>query len=107
VPVEVDAGRNHARGDRRGDPGRAGSAPVIVDRKKELIIRDGYNVYPREVEEVLYEHPAVPEAAVIGCRGGAWSGVVWILSGALTRHFLVCAVCGCRHVTMLSAGVCA
>jgi long-chain acyl-CoA synthetase len=38
----------------------------IVDRKKELIIRGGYNVYPREVEEVLYGHPAVQEAAVIG-----------------------------------------
>jgi long-chain acyl-CoA synthetase len=38
----------------------------IVDRKKDLIIRGGYNVYPREVEEVFYEHPAVREAAVIG-----------------------------------------
>lgn len=38
----------------------------IVDRKKEMIIRGGYNVYPREIEEVLYEHPAVREAAVIG-----------------------------------------
>jgi long-chain acyl-CoA synthetase len=38
----------------------------IVDRKKELIIRGGFNVYPREVEEVLYAHPAVAEAAVIG-----------------------------------------
>jgi long-chain acyl-CoA synthetase len=37
----------------------------IVDRKKDMIIRGGYNVYPREVEEVLYEHPAVLEAAVI------------------------------------------
>ena len=31
----------------------------IVDRKKDMIIRGGYNVYPREIEEVLYEHPAV------------------------------------------------
>jgi long-chain acyl-CoA synthetase len=38
----------------------------IVDRKKEMIIRGGYNVYPREVEEVMYEHPAVAEVAVIG-----------------------------------------
>jgi long-chain acyl-CoA synthetase len=38
----------------------------IVDRKKDLIIRGGYNVYPREVEEVLYSHPAVLEAAVLG-----------------------------------------
>ncbi|MEW6665056.1 MAG: long-chain fatty acid--CoA ligase [Thermodesulfobacteriota bacterium] len=38
----------------------------IVDRKKDLIIRGGYNVYPREVEEVLYAHPAVSEAAVLG-----------------------------------------
>jgi long-chain acyl-CoA synthetase len=38
----------------------------IVDRKKDMIIRGGYNVYPREIEEVLYEHPAVAEAAVIG-----------------------------------------
>jgi long-chain acyl-CoA synthetase len=38
----------------------------IVDRKKDLIIRGGYNVYPREVEEVIYTHPAVREAAVIG-----------------------------------------
>ena len=38
----------------------------IVDRKKDMIIRGGYNVYPREIEEVLYEHPSVAEAAVIG-----------------------------------------
>jgi long-chain acyl-CoA synthetase len=38
----------------------------IVDRKKEMIIRGGYNVYPREIEELLYQHPAVREAAVIG-----------------------------------------
>ena len=39
---------------------------AIVDRKKDMIIRGGYNVYPREIEEVLYEHPAVSEAAVVG-----------------------------------------
>jgi long-chain acyl-CoA synthetase len=38
----------------------------IVDRKKDLIIRGGYNVYPREIEEVIYEHVAVREAAVVG-----------------------------------------
>ncbi|MEU6201000.1 long-chain fatty acid--CoA ligase [Streptomyces sp. NPDC047061] len=38
----------------------------VVDRKKDLIIRGGYNVYPREIEEVLYEHPEVVEAAVVG-----------------------------------------
>ena len=53
---------------RTGDLGRADADGFyyIVDRKKELIIRGGYNVYPREIEEVLYEHPAVLEAAVIG-----------------------------------------
>ncbi len=38
----------------------------IVDRKKDMIIRGGYNIYPREIEEVLYEHPAIKEVAVIG-----------------------------------------
>jgi long-chain acyl-CoA synthetase len=38
----------------------------IVDRKKDMVIRGGFNVYPREIEEVLYGHPAIGEAAVIG-----------------------------------------
>jgi long-chain acyl-CoA synthetase len=38
----------------------------IVDRVKDMVIRGGYNVYPREIEEVLFAHPAVAEAAVIG-----------------------------------------
>ncbi len=44
----------------------------IVDRKKDLIIRGGYNVYPREVEEVLYEHPKIREAAVLGVPDPEW-----------------------------------
>ena len=66
--------RGHRRGHRRGGWFRTGDLArvdedgyyYIVDRKKDLIIRGGYNVYPREIEEVLYEHPAVAEAAVIG-----------------------------------------
>ncbi len=38
----------------------------VVDRLKDMIVRGGYNVYPREIEEVLYSHPDVVEAAVIG-----------------------------------------
>jgi long-chain acyl-CoA synthetase len=51
-----------------GDVGRVDKDGYfyIVDRTKDMIIRGGYNVYPREIEEVLYEHPAVAEAAVIG-----------------------------------------
>jgi long-chain acyl-CoA synthetase len=37
-----------------------------VDRKKDMIICGGFNVYPRDIEEVLYKHPAVQEAGVIG-----------------------------------------
>ncbi|MFD7075595.1 long-chain fatty acid--CoA ligase [Nocardioides sp. NPDC059952] len=53
---------------RTGDLGRRDEDGYyyVVDRKKSLIIRGGYNVYPREIEEVVYEHPAVLEAAVVG-----------------------------------------
>jgi long-chain acyl-CoA synthetase len=44
----------------------------VVDRKKDMIIRGGYNVYPREVEELLYEHPAIREAAVVGVPHPEW-----------------------------------
>jgi len=44
----------------------------IVDRKKDMIISGGENIYPREIEEVLYRHPAVAEAAVIGVPDKLW-----------------------------------
>ena len=60
----------------------------IVDRQKDMIIRGGYNVYPREIEEVLYEHPAVREAAVIGVphatHGEEVAAAVALRSGAST-----------------------
>ncbi|MEK3732585.1 MULTISPECIES: long-chain-fatty-acid--CoA ligase [Paenibacillus] len=40
----------------------------IIDRKKDMIIASGYNIYPREIEEVLYEHPSVKEAVVVGTK---------------------------------------
>lgn len=51
-----------------GDLGRADEDGYlyVVDRMKDMLICGGYNIYPREVEEVLYTHPAVLEAAVIG-----------------------------------------
>jgi long-chain acyl-CoA synthetase len=53
-----------------GDIGRldADEFLYIVERKKDLIIRGGFNIYPREVEDVLYAHPTVAEAAVVGMR---------------------------------------
>ena len=53
---------------RTGDIGRfdADGYLAIVDRKKDMILRGGFNVYPREIEEVLMTHPAVAMAAVIG-----------------------------------------
>jgi long-chain acyl-CoA synthetase len=57
----------------------------IVDRKKDLIIAGGYNVYPREVEEILYEHPKVLEVAVVGVpdsyRGEVVKAFVVLRSG--------------------------
>ena len=53
----------------------------IVDRKKDMIVTGGENVYPREVEEVLYKHPAVLEAAVVGAEHDTWGEeVVAVLS---------------------------
>ena len=66
----------------------------IVDRVKDLIIRNGFNVYPREVEEVLYAHPAVAEAAVVGmpdpARGEEVGALVQLKDGAeVTEQELV------------------
>lgn len=41
---------------------------TIIDRKKDMIIASGYNIYPREIEEVLFEHPSVKEAVVVGVK---------------------------------------
>ncbi|WP_085524276.1 long-chain-fatty-acid--CoA ligase [Tuberibacillus sp. Marseille-P3662] len=58
----------------------------IVDRKKDLIIAGGYNIYPREVEEVLYQHPDVQEAVVVGIpdkyRGETVKAVVVLKDGS-------------------------
>jgi long-chain acyl-CoA synthetase len=55
---------------RTGDIGVVDDAGYlsIVDRKKDMLIYKGYNVYPRELEEVLFQHPAVANAAVVGKR---------------------------------------
>jgi acyl-CoA synthetase (AMP-forming)/AMP-acid ligase II len=44
----------------------------IVDRKKDMIISGGENIYPREIEEVLYQHPKIQDAAVIGIPDSLW-----------------------------------
>lgn len=49
---------------------------TIVDRKKDMVISGGYNVYPREVEDVLMSHPAVAGAAVIGVPDDRWGEAV-------------------------------
>jgi long-chain acyl-CoA synthetase len=67
LPEETARALRHGRL-HTGDMGRldADGFLYIVERKKDLIIRGGFNIYPREVEEVLYAHPAVAEAAVVG-----------------------------------------
>jgi long-chain acyl-CoA synthetase len=59
----------------------------LVDRKKDMIISGGFNVYPRTIEEAIYEHPAVAEAVVIGVpdayRGEAAKAFVQLKAGAV------------------------
>src|SRR5205823_395355 len=49
-----------------------GSFLTLCDRVKDMVISGGENVYPAEVESVLYEHPAIAEAAVIGAPDEKW-----------------------------------
>lgn len=69
----------------------------IVDRKKDMIIASGYNIYPREVEEVLYEHPAVQEALVVGVsdsyRGETVKACIVLKTGAQATEDDVVAFC--------------
>ncbi|HKV57281.1 MAG TPA: long-chain fatty acid--CoA ligase [Ktedonobacteraceae bacterium] len=57
----------------------------VVDRSKDMILASGFNIYPREVEEVLYQHPAVEEAAVLGVpdqyRGETVAAVIVLKAG--------------------------
>ena len=59
---------------------------TIVDRKKDMIISGGFNVYPRNIEDAIHEHPGVKEAAVIGVpdprRGQAAKAFVTLRDGA-------------------------
>ncbi|WP_040208750.1 long-chain-fatty-acid--CoA ligase [Neobacillus jeddahensis] len=69
----------------------------IVDRKKDLIIASGYNIYPRDIEEVLYEHPAVQEAVCIGVpdpyRGEDVKAVVVLKTGATVTEQEIIQYC--------------
>ena len=87
----------------------------IVDRIKDMIIRGGYNVYPREIEEILYAHPAIIEAAVIGIPheslGEEIKAVVTLGAGQETTQDEIIAYCKQhlaaykypRHVEFLDA----
>jgi acyl-CoA synthetase (AMP-forming)/AMP-acid ligase II len=61
-----------------GDLGRKDDAGYVflVDRKDDKIVTGGFNVYPREVEDVLYRHPAVREAAVVGVPDDRWGEAI-------------------------------
>lgn len=69
----------------------------IVDRKKDMIIAGGFNIYPREIEEVLYKHPKVLEAAVIGAedayRGETVKAFVVLREGEIATEEEIIAYC--------------
>ncbi len=72
----------------------------IVERKNDMIISGGVNVYPREIEEVLYQHPAVSEASVIGVPDEHWGeivkAVIVLKAGATATEDEIKAFCGER-----------
>lgn len=69
----------------------------IVDRKKDMIIASGYNIYPRDIEEVLYEHPSVREAVVIGVpdtyRGETVKAVIVLKAGKTADEETIIQYC--------------
>jgi long-chain acyl-CoA synthetase len=69
----------------------------IVGRKKDMILRGGFNIYPREIEELLYEHPAVAEAAVVGVKheelGEEIKAVVYLKPGCTATEIEIQAYC--------------
>lgn len=69
---------------RTGDIGKLDSDGYVyvTDRKKDVIITGGSNVYPREIEEVLYQHPDIGEAIAIGVPDDTWGETVHIVASA-------------------------
>jgi long-chain acyl-CoA synthetase len=78
----------------------------IVDRKKDMIVTGGENVYSREVEEVLYKHPGIAEVAVIGVPDHVWvervHAVVALRKGASVDEKEIIAFCK-EHLTSYKA----
>jgi long-chain acyl-CoA synthetase len=72
----------------------------IVDRKKDMIIASGFNIYPREIEEVLYEHPKILEAVVAGIpdeyRGETVKAYVVLKEGETTTAEEIISFCAER-----------
>lgn len=78
----------------------------IVDRKKDMIIAGGFNIYPREIEEVLYQHPKILEAAVIGAhdayRGETVKAFIVLREGEAATEEEIIAYCQ-QHLARFKA----